>query len=218
MPARSSSRLLKKIQRKRSSSPKRRSPSPKRRSTSPKRRSTSPKRRSTRQRRRSTSPKKRSTRQRRRSTSQRRRSTSQRRRSTSQRRRSTSQQRRQSQRGGGSSDYANSWYSSQNDYPLNKLNSYTSANINNSPVFNPFSSTAKFATGTSGVIPTGMYYGVGGKASKSAKSKVKKPLNNWAKFIMKMRENPKYKNLKFRELLTNAEIKSDYRKLYPKKQ
>jgi hypothetical protein len=191
-------------------------------STSQRRRSTSQRRRSTSQRRRSTSQRRRSTSQRRRSTSQNRRSTSQNRRSTSQNRRSTSQRKRlhfrRSQNGGGSSDYANSWYSSLNDYPLDKLNAYTTANINNSPVFNPFSPTAKFASGTAGVIPTGMYYGVGGKGSKSAKPKAKRPLNRWAAFIMKKRDDPKYKNLKFAELLKNAELKAEYRKLYPKKQ
>jgi len=241
-PKKTTSNKNKTTQRKRSTSQRRRSTSQRRRSTSQRRRSTSQRRRSTSQEKRSTSQRRRSTSQRRRSTSQRRRSTSQRRRSTSQERRSTSQERRstsqerrstsqrknannqrkrlhlrRSQNGGGSSDYANSWYSSLNDYPLDKLNAYTTANINNSPVFNPFSPTAKFASGTAGVIPTGMYYGVGGKGSKSAKPKAKKPVNTWVVFIMKKKVDPKYKHLKFQELLKNAELKVEYRKLHPKK-
>jgi hypothetical protein len=60
------------------------------------------------------------------------------------------------QRGGGSTDYAQSFYAYGVD-PA-QLSRFTLANINNAPMFHPLQANTVFPTGTSGVIPTGSYY------------------------------------------------------------
>lgn len=62
------------------------------------------------------------------------------------------------QYGGGSTGFANLWYSVTPNN-LHMLNKYTSDNLNNTPMFNPLKSDTTFATPTSGIIPTGIYLG-----------------------------------------------------------
>lgn len=61
------------------------------------------------------------------------------------------------QHAGGSTDYAQLFYSYGAD-PA-QLSRMTLSNINRAPMFNPLKSGTVFPTGTSGVIPTGAYYG-----------------------------------------------------------
>ena len=78
--------------------------------------------------------------------------------------------RRMCQTGGGASDYVGSFHAWQAD-PAS-LTRYTEARIGNSPMFNPFNQTAVFATGTSGIIPTGQYYMTGGSNKCNSKGRL----------------------------------------------
>lgn len=60
------------------------------------------------------------------------------------------------QRAGGSTDYAQLFYSYGAD-PA-QLSRMTLSAINKAPMFNPLKSGTVFPTGTSGIIPTGSYY------------------------------------------------------------
>ena len=60
------------------------------------------------------------------------------------------------QKGGGSTDYAHSFYSYGVD-PA-QLSRFTLKSINQSPMFNPLQTNTVIPTGTSGIIPTGAYY------------------------------------------------------------
>ena len=60
------------------------------------------------------------------------------------------------QKGGGSSDYVQSFHAYAAD-PA-QLSVFTLQNINRAPMFNPLSANTVIPTGTSGVIPTGAYY------------------------------------------------------------
>lgn len=59
-------------------------------------------------------------------------------------------------KGGGSTDYAQSFYAYGVD-PA-QLSRFTMSNINNATMFHPFDPQSVFPTGTSGVIPTGAYW------------------------------------------------------------
>ena len=58
--------------------------------------------------------------------------------------------------GGGSTDYAQSFYAPYAD-PA-QLSRFTLQYINQSPMFNPLETNTIIPTGTSGIIPTGAYY------------------------------------------------------------
>lgn len=64
--------------------------------------------------------------------------------------------RQQKQKGGGSTDYVQSFYAHGVD-PA-QLSRFTLNNINKAPMFNPLRSNTIIPTGTSGIIPTGAYY------------------------------------------------------------
>ena len=60
------------------------------------------------------------------------------------------------QKGGGASDYSGLFHAWGAD-PA-QLSRFTLKNIDKSPIFHPFSTTAQFPTPSDGVIPTGSYY------------------------------------------------------------
>ena len=59
------------------------------------------------------------------------------------------------QRGSGASDYSGSFHAWTADN--SQLSNYSLQNINNSPLFHPFSNNS-FATPTTGIVPTGQAY------------------------------------------------------------
>ena len=63
---------------------------------------------------------------------------------------------KKSQKGGGSTDYAQSFYAPYAD-PA-QLSRYTLHYIDKAPMFNPLETETVIPTGTSGIIPTGTYY------------------------------------------------------------
>lgn len=114
-----------------------------------------------------------------------------------------------SQRGGGASDFVGSFHAWQTD-PAS-LSRYTEAHINNSPMFNPFNQTAVFATGTSGIIPTGQYYMTGGSTKRSSKRSTSQKGGNgsnaWIDHVK--RSMTKY-GLSYREALSDSRVRSSY--------
>src|SRR5256885_8080605 len=60
------------------------------------------------------------------------------------------------QKGGGSTDYAQSFYAPYAD-PA-QLSRFTLQFIDKAPMFNPLQTNTIIPTGTSGIIPTGAYY------------------------------------------------------------
>jgi len=62
----------------------------------------------------------------------------------------------QQQGGFGGSDWVHNFHAYSTS--VSDLSNYTNAMIKNSPMFKPFSSSAKFATPSTGVVPTGQFY------------------------------------------------------------
>ena len=65
-------------------------------------------------------------------------------------------------KGGSGSDYSGSFHAHEGNNA--SLTRTALQGINGTPLFNPFNVNARFATGTTGIIPTGQYYlsGLGG--------------------------------------------------------
>ena len=116
--------------------------------------------------------------------------------------------------GGGASDFASSFYSGAYTQP--SLNAVTLAGINNSPVFNPMSSSAVFATGTSGIIPNGMFYGFspmsGGSRIRSNSKSQKGGAGN-SKWINFVKSQSQSNGITFKEALSDPSIRAKYYKL-----
>jgi hypothetical protein len=116
--------------------------------------------------------------------------------------------------GGGSSDYSGSFHAYTAD--PSSLSRYTLSNINNTPLFNPFNSSATFATGTSGIIPTGQYYmgpmsnSLGlGSSGMGMSGGSKKSSNAWVNHVKKCCD--KY-GLTYKEALSDPRTKRTYLK------
>ena len=127
-------------------------------------------------------------------------------------RKSKSKSVRYGQNGGGASDFVGSFHAWQTD-PAS-LSRYTEAHINNSPMFNPFNQTSVFATGTSGIIPTGQYYMTGGSRMTKCNSRVRKNSqkggssgNAWIDHVK--RSMVKY-GLSYRDALSDVRVRSSY--------
>lgn len=121
------------------------------------------------------------------------------------------------QKGAGATDYAAFWYSSspQNVQTLSK---YTVNHLANTPMFNPLKFNTKFATQTTGLIPTGVH--LGNFPASGNYFQVSKPLyltggggefekinNNWVNFV---KNYAKINGLKFRDALTSPDCRNQY--------
>lgn len=133
--------------------------------------------------------------------------------------------------GGASSDFASSFYSGAYTHP--SLNTVTLNGLANTPVFNPMSPTAVFATQTSGVIPNGMFYGFspmsGGGcharlSSKTAKmngggchaklsSKTANMSGGGNKWIEFVRSEATARNISYRDAMRDSSVRDKYHKL-----
>ena len=61
---------------------------------------------------------------------------------------------KRNQKGAGSSEFNQFWHSTTIDN--RNLSRYTLKHIENSPMFHPFEKESKFATPTTGIVPTGI--------------------------------------------------------------
>ena len=134
---------------------------------------------------------------------------------------------RQHQRGGGSTDYAQSFYAPYAD-PA-QLSRFTLQYINQAPMFNPLETNTIIPTGTSGVIPTGAYYDAiapltvqnsvgppvaqyaqlgGGDVLYVTKSG-KKITNRWIAHVFKYAEQ---NNIPYSQALKDPNVKATYTK------
>ena len=135
------------------------------------------------------------------------------------------QQKRQ-QKGGGSTDYAQSFYAPYAD-PA-QLSRFTLHYIDRAPMFNPLETNTIIPTGTSGIIPTGAYYDavapltiqnsigppvaqyaqLGGAKIQHVTKKGKKITNPWIAHVFKYAED---NDLSYSQALKDPNTQRTYR-------
>jgi len=132
---------------------------------------------------------------------------------------------KQRQRGGGSTDYAQSFYAPYAD-PA-QLSRFTLNYIDQAPMFNPLQTNTIIPTGTSGVIPTGAYYDaiapltiqnsigppvaqyaqLGGSEVLYVTKNGKKITNRWIAHVFKYAEKH---NISYSQALKDPDVKKTY--------